>query len=450
MNLKEQLAEIKSNLEDLRPQVESGDAEAIKSACELSDRYEEVEKLVKDAARFDSLMGRLGKGGELPPAGADEPHFKTMGDKIAWQVKKSGIGPEVRGTATITWDGKAASDVNKVNFDDNPYSVLLEELRPDLVTGPRRTLTIADLFASEPTTKNAITYFVEGTVEGGPDVRSEGNAYSQMHVGDPTKRTDPIKDIGTFWKDTKELLEDLPRLAANINERADYLMDIKEEDELFAGAGTGDHIEGLMNRSGLQKVYYDPTSSLDLILKVKSAKKLVKTATGFRADGLVVSDNDWDDITSLRDKNDRFLAGGPFYGIGGSAQIAEEPPLWGLRSVPSGATKDGQLVVGAWRLGGSVLRKGGRKLEITNSDTDDFQKGRITSLISEQLGLAVRYPSAFVVLKAATFTACKSTDTATAAGVYYKRTGASGAYVYTPVAVASGASLDGYYAATEI
>ena len=445
MTIEERLKEIKGSLKDLQAKVESGDADAIKSAGELSDEYEQLETRQKDAAKYQKLLKRIGKqatGGEP----GSEAEYATLGEKAAAMVKAAGISAENHGAITAQLV-KAASDPQLNPSGD--YAGAVEEVRYDILRGVRRPLTIAGLFAAETTTAASVTYFTEGAVEGGPTPIAENGAYAQLHVGEPVKHTDALKKIGTFWKDSDELLSDAPRLAQNINERADYLMDITEEDQLFNGSGSGENILGLINRSGLQVSYYDPTSSLDLLLKIKSAKKLVRLYTpGFRADGLLISEDDWDTLTSLRDKNNQFMAGGPFYGQYGNGQTAEEPPLWGLRPVPSQVTQSGLCVVGAWRLGGSVIRKGGRAVEVTNANENDFLYGRVTMRVTERAALAVRYASAFVKLAAATFAA--ASGNAVAGTTYYTREGEAGAYAYKPVIVTTGASVSGYYTATAI
>ena len=138
----------------------------------------------------------------------------------------------------------------------------------------------------------------------------------------------------------------------------------------------------------------------------------------------------------------------------GNTQVAEEPPLWGLRSVPSQATAEGLIVVGAWRLGGSVLRNGGRTVEVTNSNEADFINGRVTFRTTERVGLKVPYPAAFMKLKSATFAAEGDSAKYVANTQYYARTGSAGAYIYTLVDtsayVAGTTSTTGLYKATAI
>lgn len=450
--MRERQAEIKANLLDLQSKIESGDAEAIKSAGALTDEYEQLETRIKDAEKAAQLLKRIGRGSDSDDSFENGEKYKTIGEKAAAMVKAAGISPENHGSIVTALE-KSASDPQLDPAGD--YIGAIQQVDYNILQGVRRPLTIAGLFGVENTSAASVSYFVEGAAEGGPTTIAENGAYPQLHVGEPTKVTEAIKKIGTFWKDSDELLSDAPRLAQNINERADYLMDIVEEDQLFAGNGTGANISGLINRSGLQVMYYDPTSIFDLLLKIKSAKKFIKKLTpGFRADGLLISDDDWDALTSLRDNNNQFLAGGPFYGMYGNTQVAEEPPLWGLRSVPSQATQEGLIVVGAWRLGGSVLRNGGRSVEVTNSNEADFINGRVTFRTTERCGLKVPYPKAFMKLKSATFTEEGESAKYVANTQYYARTGFGGAYIYTLVDtsayVAGTTSTAGLYKATAI
>ena len=64
--------------------------------------------------------------------------------------------------------------------------------------------------------------------------------------------------------------------------------------------------------------------------------------------------------------------------------------------MPTQAVPKGTCIVGAFYLGGSVIKKDGRVVDITNSDVDDFEHGRIAIRPSERMALAVRYPAAFV------------------------------------------------------
>ena len=72
-------------------------------------------------------------------------------------------------------------------------------------------------------------------------------------------------------------------------------------------------------------------------------------------------------------------------------------------AAPVSGSAAGEIFVGAFKACGSVVNKGGVKVEATNTDQDDFVKNRMTIRAEERLALAVRRPAGFVkIVKAAT------------------------------------------------
>lgn len=401
MNLAQLIAAKKAEILALKSRVETGDADATEKAAVLIAELEELEAKKAKADAFEATVARIGSD-NAGSKGAGESRSKdgTIGERAARAVKSAGISRERRGSVTVGLrkEGEATTAGPNV-LPTGDAAALAQETRSELAMQPRRPLTVAALFAQETTDKDAVTYYVESaTVTGGPGMVSEGGKYPMVQFGEPQKKTDAIKKIGCIYKDTDELLSDAPRLAQSIDGRAMYLMDIKEEEQLLNGDGTGNNICGLLSTSGLQTGSWTDIESL--VKKIKNAKVLVKKATpGFRADGLLINDEDWDELTNLQDSNKQFMAGGPFYGqYGNGGSTVEEPPLWGLRVVPTQAIERGTVVVGAFYLGGSVVRNGGRTVDVTNSDEDDFQNGLVAFRPSERAMLAVRYPAAFVKL----------------------------------------------------
>lgn len=395
MNLREKLAALLKELEGAKTKEDvdriKGEILTVKGQIALADEKQRI----LDGMKSDNPVG--GKGKTVA---------RTLGEKAAAAVIAKGIERGTRFSASSA-DVKAEGDTpttptttteHSPNARPTGYAPAITEVRPDVLEGARRPLTVADLFAQETTSDSAVTYFVEGAVTGAPTAVGEGGEYPKLEFGDPTPKTDALKKIGCVYKDTDELLDDAERLAQSIDNRAEYLLDITVEDQLLTGNGTGNNIEGLLNRSGLQTATCVGMNAA--IKAIKKAKVGIKKNTpGFRADALLINDEDWDELTNAQDANNQFLAGGPFYGAYGSSNgPVEEPPLWGLRVVPTQAIAKGTMVIGAFKLGGSVIRKGGRVIDMTNSDGTDFDKGVVAFRPSERLALAVRYPAAFVKL----------------------------------------------------
>lgn len=396
MNLREKLAALLKELEGAKTKEDvdriKGEILTVKGQIALADEKQRI----LDGMKSDNPVG--GKGKTVA---------RTLGEKAAAAVTAKGIERGTRfsvSSADVKAEGDTPTTPTTTTTEHSPnarptgYAPAITEVRPDVLEGARRPLTVADLFAQETTSDSAVTYFVEGAVTGAPTAVGEGGEYPKLEFGDPTPKTDALKKIGCVYKDTDELLDDAERLAQSIDNRAEYLLDITVEDQLLTGNGTGNNIEGLLNRSGLQTATCVGMNAA--IKAIKKAKVGIKKNTpGFRADALLINDEDWDELTNAQDANNQFLAGGPFYGAyGNSNGPVEEPPLWGLRVVPTQAIAKGTMVIGAFKLGGSVIRKGGRVIDMTNSDGTDFDKGVVAFRPSERLALAVRYPAAFVKL----------------------------------------------------
>ena len=56
----------------------------------------------------------------------------------------------------------------------------------------------------------------------------------------------------------------------------------------------------------------------------------------------------------------------------------------------------GTCLVGAFRQGATVLRKGGLRVDSTNTNADDFDNNLVTLRAEERVGLMVPLPAAFV------------------------------------------------------
>jgi len=77
------------------------------------------------------------------------------------------------------------------------------------------------------------------------------------------------------------------------------------------------------------------------------------------------------------------------------------PPLWGLNTVVTPAIEAGTVLVGAYK-SATVFRKGGIRVDMTNSNVDDFETNKVTLRAEERLGLKVPRPSAFAKITVGT------------------------------------------------
>lgn len=391
MNLKEKLAKLKARAEEILPRVESGDAAAIKEADALAAEIEEVTSMIAEADRFQSALKGIGAMNAKGSDGTAAASPRTLGDFVVAGVKERGVPRKSTVNYGTFYGAKTAGDVM-----DKPSAIdsALADVQERVYESQRRVLTIADLFGQETTTRSAVTYFVENaSVEGAPAGVAEGAKKPGVTFGDPTPVTEPVKKIAAVYKETDELLDDMPWLASSINNRGIYLHNITKEDMLLNGASSGNGITGVLNRTGINTVTATKTDKpADAIFQGMTK---VMTASPFSADGIVINPEDYQTLRLSKDANGQYYGGGFFAGTYGNGEIAAMPPLWGLRTVVTAAIAKGTVLVGAFRQGGAYISRKGLTVEMANTNADDFEYNRITIRIEERGALAIRYPAAF-------------------------------------------------------
>lgn len=326
----------------------------------------------------------------------------TLGEHFARHVKTAEFGllKAVSGytVATPEWNGpgKAATDPQLTT--GAVFAPVLTTVDQTIVRTNRPAPVVADLLGTGSISGNAVSYFVEGAVEGAFTTVAEGAAKPQLHFADPTSVTDALKKIAAWFDMSDEMTEDLAFFVSEINNRALYLLAMFEDNQLLNGPGSGTTVRGLLNRSGIQTEVSAAggAGGADGAAALFRAMTKVQTATGLTADGLIVNPVDYQLMRLKQDGNGQYYGGGPFtgqYGVGG---ILQQPPIWGLRTVVSSAVAAGTAVVGAFAAAATVYRKGGIRVESTNSDAAKFTSNIITTRIEERVALAVRIPSAIV------------------------------------------------------
>lgn len=395
MNLTEQYNEKVSKAKALADKVKAGDADAVKEAEGLMGEIEGIKSAMAEAEKAEGLIASIGKLNAKADAKADggtkSAEFGTIGEWAAEQVKSYGDRAQKYSMALGTYT-KAESDTMA-----RPSGVVsaLADVQERVYEGARRRLQVADLLGQETTTRGAVTYFVESdTVEGGAGFVAEGGKKPQIHFADVQPVTESVRKLAVFYKDTDELVEDLPWLATSINNRGIYMLLLKEEDQILNGDGTGNNLNGILNRSGLQteKAETADGNSADALFR---AMTKVAENSPFTADAIVINSSDYQKLRLAKDTNGQYYGGGFFAGEYGQGGIVEQPPLWGLRTVVTSSIPAGTALVGAFAQGAALIRRSGLSLDIANTNEDDFTNNRLTVRIEERVALAVRYPAAF-------------------------------------------------------
>lgn len=403
MNLKEQRAAALKAAQEIVDGAKGRDLNADEQTAvdghiaEVKSLDERIAAAAKSAELISSI-GALAPNDTGKDVDGDAVGAKSLGEHFVKSVKADDLSrlKSVSGhtLAIKEWqpNAKAATDTNVTPSSLAPWGTLYD----NTVVRPFRRPVISDVLGEGTIgSSNAVTYLVEGAVEGAFSTVAEGGAKPQLHMADPTTRTDALKKIAGFMKFTDEMVEDFPFWQSEINQRGLYLLALAEENQLLNGAGTGSTVQGLLNRSGIQTETQAASddSAQDAIFR---AITKVQTGSGLAADAIIINPADYQALRLAKDANNQYYGGGFFSGEYGNGGIVAQPPLWGLPTVVTAAVPAKTVVVGALKASTTVYRKGGVRVESTNSHVDDFTNNLITTRIEERVALAVRIPSATV------------------------------------------------------
>ena len=367
MTKREELEAKKAELAALKERIEADDAEAITEGERLKAEIEKKTAEIEQDEKKASLLTVIGKKEEEESAMEEKTGIKAMN----LESLKGNRG-------TVSTFIKAYNDAevigdNKIfDYDRNPVNLM-------------PALGARDLFGAETISGNALTYYVIGALEGEIDSVAEGAEKNRIHIP-YTPKTAALAKIAAYLKESDELLSDAPFIESAVRNRGVY--EFRRSVEAYL-------VDTLLGTSGVQTG--ESTISFDNIL---AAKQDVFADTGYAPDSLLINPADWATLLQSKDKADQYLLGGPAYGPYGNGSYNGNPRIWGLNVVESAAIPEGECIVGAFKAGASVVTKAGAglRVEVSNSDQDDFIKNMITIRIEERLVLAVRVPAAFEIV----------------------------------------------------
>lgn len=342
----------------------------------------------QDLVRQISALPEMGKAAPLNDAGGKVAaslgeHYVSSKAFEEMREKRSSTRFT---TGTSDFLGKAATDPTvSTGLGQTQYGPVV----PVSLQRP----TIADLLSPGTLNGTSLTYFQQGAVTGDFAAVAENNEKPSINFAFAPV-TEPLAKIAGVTKITDETTEDAAAVVSIIDSQLRLRLAIAEEGQITTGSGTPPNLRGILNRAGVQ--VEAATAAADNLDAIYRAMTAVQTATQLTATGIVINPVDYQALRLGKDSNEQYYGGGPFQGPYGNGSVVLVPPIWGVPTVVTTGIAAGTVLVGAWAAGAQLFRKGGVRVESTNSDDDDFRFNRIAIRAEERILLAVYIPAAFV------------------------------------------------------
>lgn len=263
--------------------------------------------------------------------------------------------------------------------------------KPGVVGGAFRQLRLEQILNAVPTSSSAIEYTRENVFTNAAAETAEGGALPESSVTFTLDNV-PVQSIGHWIKISRQLAADNAALAAYINARMVYGVNLKVENQLYAGNGTTPNLSGLAKAGNYTAHGYTAAALTALGLSATNRFDLIGKVIGdcwandFPAEAILLNPADWWTMRLTKDGQGRYLLGDP---------DKEAPPmLFGAPVVQCNAVTADTFQVGAYSQAGTKHDRESVVIELSDSDGDNFIKQLVTVRAMRRLALAVERPAA--------------------------------------------------------
>lgn len=293
------------------------------------------------------------------------------------------------GRKSVIWTGGVGTGTTGVQMPqrlfETPLGLPIQELRV------RDLLTVRKM-----TTGNSFDYPVQNLRTNAASPQQETSPKSESTYG-WTSTIGAIRTIAHYTNVSKQALDDIPWMRGTIDDELRYGLLLKEESEILAGSGVGEHLNGIITQataydSGTYNVTGD--TKIDKIRHGKLQARLAGLAT-FAPDGIVLNPRDMHDIELVK-SDEGTTANRGLYIMGNPTGGPPIKVLWGLPVVESDSITYGTFLLGAFRSGAVLVDRMVVSIEISFEHDVNFTKNLATVLCEERIGLGVTRPAAFI------------------------------------------------------
>ena len=364
MTIKEQLAEKKAKLAELEPMLKSDDVtpETIEEGENLVAEIEELTATVEKAEKVDEVIKSLGDD--------------TNTNNDITEVKTMSTMDEFTKRAAEMVDRKSGASMHFKANTDTVTAPTIADVDRSIAPQPKR-IAAADYFSGSTISGNAVTYFMQGAVEGTITATAQGAKKPQLSTSF-TGTTLALTKLAAYIKETDEIINDAPFLASEVENTLIYQVG-KAEDAYIVNA--------IASTVGIGGETYDG-STVTFADGILASIMDIKSASAYDASVVIVNPADLYTLLTAKDLNGQYYGGGYFVGPYGNGAANIPASIWGVQIFTSSEITQGDALVCA-REAVKVWRKNGIDVKLYEQNEDDALYNRVTLLGEERLACAV-------------------------------------------------------------
>lgn len=360
-------AQLESGLQALGSQLDSKIKEAnAQSEDKLSAKF--MSELKDLGTKFKETQDELTALAQKSFTAQTETKKETMGQAFSKSDAFKAFQAGTQQRARFEFQGNTITGETA----SNPNDILAPfDRMAGIVSGPTRTLSILDFIPKGTTSSNAIDYTKESAFTNNAAETAEA-AQKPESVLTFTLANAPVRTIAHFIKVTKQVMDDAPMLQSYIDNRMGYGVRLRLENQIINGNGTAPNIDGILSGNSTAVAVGTAANAYDYTNKLKYAV----IGSDFAPDFYFMNPADW----SAMELTKRGAADAAYVGSSGAVSYVNgglEARLWGLPVVASNSVPAGTVIAGS-RDAMMLWTRQGVTIEVSESDTDNFQKNLLT------------------------------------------------------------------------
>ena len=259
---------------------------------------------------------------------------------------------------------------------------------PTIFRDPNRQVLIRDLLTTIPVSDSAVEVMREKKFlnEAAPQAGELATkAQSELEY---SQETYVVQTMAHYVIASRQILADVPRLQAEIDNRLMYGLDLVSDSQLLLGDGTGNNLKGLLVDSEVGDLGASDAEAgtvwVDFIRKGVTTLQLAN----YQATAVVVSPADWEVLETSKGTDGHY--------IWATVPQGGEARMWRIPVVVSNAMPQGTFLMGDFAMGATIYDRQQKSVYTADQHADLFIKNGIAILAEERIAFAIERPAAFV------------------------------------------------------
>ena len=361
------------------------------------DSLEKSLSLIGDQAELitkqDARIIELEKKSNRPGHGNGVEVVKSIG----YQFVESDVFKEIKSTGGRGNSNSFLAETKAITGDTGSAGALTDNFRnPTVYMNPNRPVFIRQLVNRLPVQDSGVEIMREDvfTNNAAPQAAAIAGALQAKAESTITYslETIAVQTIAHYIIASRQVLSDAPRLAALIDNRLTYGVNLEFDAQLLYGDGTGQNFTGLFVDAGVSDVGQIaagtaaadvPAAMIDHIRAAVTQCQLYN----YMPNGVVLSPTDWETIETAKGTDGHY--------IWVSVVTGGETQLWKMPVIVSNAVTTGDFILGDWTMGATLYEREGMTVRTSESHADYFIKNGVAILGEERAAFGIELPKAF-------------------------------------------------------